>query len=315
MSQKLNSLNLYFWLLIGVSSGLVSVGLALSWMYSHTWVKLLGHICRANFQHLQEHLPLTTQLIIPTILLVIIIRGGMSLVRQLWTTQQLTRLFLPLSETPPIRVGVLLAAHRLQNEDIVFLNLPIAHAFCLGFWQPHIWLTTGLVNLLSNEELDAVLAHEAYHCRQRDPLRLLLIRTCKAAFFFLPLIGDLTQAAELQQEVGADRAAIAHLGNDLPLLCTIQKLLETGSADRWPAAAYSPFNVTEARLRRLIYPPRRFSWQIYLTRGLISLGIITILATAALLSVQPGLARTSHCPYEHVASLRTDPYVSMRSRS
>lgn len=310
MNQRYNSLNLYFWLLIAVSFGLVSVGLALSWMYGHTWVQVLGHICRVNFQHLKEHLPVATQLIIPTILLIVIIRGGMSLVRQLRTTGQLIRLFLPLRESLPVRVEVLLAAHGLKSEDIVFLNLPIAHAFCLGFWQPRIWLTTGLVNLLSNEELDAVLAHEAYHCRQRDPLRLLLIRTCKAAFFFLPLVGDFAQAAELQQEVGADQAAIAYLGDDLPLLCTIQKLLKFDSAERWPTAPYSPFNVTEARLRRLIYPSRPFCWQIYLPSGLISLGSMIILGIVVLLSVQPGLAQTSHCPYEHVAFFHTGAYAS-----
>lgn len=272
MNQKYSSFNLYFWLLIAVSFGFGNVGLALSWMYRRTWGEVLEHICQANFQHLQEHLPLAAQLIIPTILLIVFIRGGMSLVRQLRTTGQLTRLFLPLRESLPVRVEVLLAAHGLKNEDIVFMNLPVAHAFCLGFWEPHIWLTAGLVNLLSNEELDAVLAHEAYHCRQRDPLRLLLVRTFKAAFFFLPLVSDLAQAAELQQEVGADQAAIAYLGDDLPLLCTIQKLLKIDSAERWPTAAYSPFNVTEARLRRLIYPPQPFCWQIYLPSGLISLG-------------------------------------------
>ncbi len=305
MSQKRSPFNLYFWLLITVSFSLASLGLGLSWIYGRTWVEILWHICRANFQHLQEHLPLAWQLIIPTMVLLMAIRGGLSLIQQLRTTQRLPRLFLPLRETPPARVQVWLAMNGLAMEDIVFLNLPVAHAFCLGFWRPRIWLTAGLVNLLSDEELAAVLAHEAHHCRQRDPLRLLLGRTLKAAFFFLPLVGDLAQAAELQQEVAADRAAIAHLGSDLPLLCTLQKLLSQGAGATLPLAAYSPFNVTEARLRRLVYPPSPFNWRPYFNRTLINLGVLLILSSIALWPVQFGSGETHHCLAEPVVSLQT----------
>lgn len=315
MSQKHSQVNLHFWFLILVSASLTSLGLALSWAYGQTWVEVLWHLCVASFQNLGEHFPLVWKLIFPTILLLIAIRGGSSLIHQLRATSRMTHLFFPLREAAPARVRVLLAAHKLTAEDIVFLDLPIAHAFCLGFWRPRIWLTAGLVNLLTDEELAAVLAHEAYHCRQRDPLRLLIGRTLKSAFFFLPLLSELAKAAELQQEVAADQAAISHLGDDLPLLCTIQKLLKIGSAAKLPVAAYSPFNVTEARLRRLVYPPQPFSWRIYLMSGLINLGGIIILGSAVVLSVQPGLGQTSHCTYEHVASPHTDSYASERSGS
>ncbi len=313
MSQKHSQVNLHFWFLIIISISLTSLGLVLSWAYGQIWVEVLWDVCVASFQNLGEHLPLVWKLVLPIILLLIAVRGGSSLIHQLRATSRLTHLFFPLREAAPARVQVLLAAHELTAEEIVFLDLPIAHAFCLGFWRPRIWLTAGLVNLLTNEELTAVLAHEAHHCRQRDPLRLLIGRTLKSAFFFLPLVSELAKAAELQQEVAADQAAIAHLGDDLPLLCTIQKLLKIGSAGKLPFAAYSPFNVTEARLRRLIYPPQPFSWRMYLTGGLINLGGIIILGSAVLLSIQPGLGQTSHCTYEHVASLHTDSYASQYS--
>jgi Zn-dependent protease with chaperone function len=252
---------------------------------------------------------LAWQLIIPTIVLLIALRGGLSFIQQFRGTLRLTYLFLPLRETPPARVQAWLVASGLATEDIVFLNLSTAHAFCLGFWRPRIWLTAGLVNLLTDEELASVLAHEAHHCRQRDPLRLLIGRTLKAAFFFLPLVSDLAQAAELQQEIAADRAAIAHLGSDLPLLCTLQKLLRNGAAATLPLADYNPFNVTEARLRRLIYPPPPFKWQPYLTDGLINLGILLILGGVALLPAQFGSGETSHCTFETTSLLQAHAHV------
>jgi hypothetical protein len=310
MSQKHSQVNLYFWLLIIVGFSLTTLGLALSWAYGQTWVEVLWHVCLTNFQNLEEHLPLAWKLILPAILLLIAIRGGLSLIQQLRATSRLTYLFIPLREAPPARVRTLLATHELSVEDVVFLDLPVAHAFCLGFWQPRIWLTTGLVNLLTDEELAAVLAHEAYHCRQRDPLRLLIGRTLKSAYFFFPLVGDLARAAEFQQEVAADQAAISHLGNDLPLLCTIQKLLTLGPGAKLPLATYCPFNATEARIRRLIYPSQPFRWRIYLTNGLINLGVLVISSSAVLLSIQPELSHTSHCTYEPVASHPTHLYLS-----
>ncbi|MCL4301546.1 MAG: M56 family metallopeptidase [Anaerolineae bacterium] len=309
MSPKASPTNRYFWLLIAVSFSLASLALGMSWAYSRTWVELLWHACQTGLQHLQEHLPLAWQLIIPTIVLLMAVRGGLSLNQQLRGTLRLTHLFLPLRETPPARVQVWLAANGLAVEDIVFLNLSSAHAFCLGFWRPRIWLTAGVINLLTDEELAAVLAHEAYHYRQRDPLRLMIGRTLKAAFFFLPLVSDLAQAAELQQEVAADRAAVIHLGSDLPLLCTLQKLLRYGFGATLPVAAYTPFNVTEARLRRLLYPPAPFRWRSYFSGILINLGILLIFSSIALLPAQFGAGETSHCTAEPIASQSTHPHL------
>jgi Zn-dependent protease with chaperone function len=295
MSQKYNQVNFHFWLLILICLSFATLSLSLSWTYGQTWIEILWHICLARLQNLPEHLLLAWKLIIPAMLLLMAMRGGVSLIQQLRATARLTQLFFPLREPVPARVRVFLAAHELSVEDVVFLDLPTAHAFCSGFWKPHIWLTAGLVNLLTDEELTAVLAHEAYHCRQHDPLRLLVGRALKSAFFFLPLVGDLAKAAELQQEVAADRAAIFYLGNDLPLLSIIQKLLTSSPAVKLPIAAYSPFNVTEARLRRLIYPLQPFNWRLYLTNGVINLGVIAILSGTVWLSIQPNLPHSSLC--------------------
>jgi beta-lactamase regulating signal transducer with metallopeptidase domain len=212
---------------------------------------------------------------------------------------------------------VLLPAHRLSAEDIVFLNLAPAHAFSLGFWQPRLWLTTGLVNLLTDEELATVLAHEAHHCRQRDPLRLLIGRTLQSAFFFLPLAGHLAEAAELQQEMAADRSAILHAGSDLPLLCTLQNLLKQGSAGVVLCAAYSPFNVTEARLRRLIYPTQPRAWRVVASGWLINLGALMILSSLAFLPAQ-ALARhqeIGHCVSEPAMTVQTFPSLPVLVQS
>jgi Zn-dependent protease with chaperone function len=301
MSQPQRRANLYFWLLVGIVLGLLSFSLALSWTYGQPWLQELWHICQAKIRDLGEYLPFVWYPFMPGLLLLVVIRGSLSLMQQMRATRHLIHLFYPLRETPPTRLLALLPAHRLSVEDIVFFNFEPAHAFSLGFWRPRIWLTAGFVNLLTDEELATVLAHEAHHCRQRDPLRLLIGRTLKSAFFFLPLVSHLAEAVELQQEMAADRSAILHAGNDLPLLCTLQKMLKQGATGGVSsAAAYSPFNVTEARLRRLIYPAQRRNWRVVVSGWLINLGTLVILSSLAFLPAQ-ALAKhqeTSHCVSE-----------------
>ncbi|MFQ5611864.1 MAG: M56 family metallopeptidase [Anaerolineae bacterium] len=283
--------NYSFWLLLSIPLLLAGLGLALVARGAGPgWVQSLWHACQSGLQNLDQHLPTAWQVMILALGAVVLSRGGWSLARQVRRTRQMADLFSPWRERPPTGLKALLATHGLRAEDLVYLDLAGPRAFCLGFWRPRIWLTKGLVKLLTGEELAAVVAHETYHLRQRDPLRLVISRALQAAFFFLPLLNDLAQAAELQQEVAADQFAVAHLGDDLPLLCALQKLLGGETQGAAPSgAAVTPFNVTEARLRRLIYPsrPTPLNWRRSLLRWTLNVGVVVVLAGIGLFSTQP----------------------------
>jgi Zn-dependent protease with chaperone function len=265
MLKRPNFSQYAFWLLVLITFALAGLGLRLAgWQYRRGWVQTIWHLCQSGLHNLGQHGAVIWQLVILATIATVLLRAGWSIGQQVWSTRRFMRLFLRLRETPPARLQVLLASHNMSIEDLVYLNVPASHAFCLGFWRPRIWLTARLTDLLTDDELAAVLAHEAYHCRRRDPLRLLISRAIKSAFFFLPLVGDLAKLAELQQETAADQAVIETMGDDLPLLCSLQKLLTQGAAKPpLPRATITPFNVTEARLRRLIYPAQSslFSWR------------------------------------------------------
>ena len=291
MLKRPNLSQYAFWLLVLITFVLAGLGLGLAgWQYRRGWVQTIWHLCQSGLQNLGQHGSVVWQLVILATIAVVLLRASWSTGQQVWSTRRFVRLFWPLREAPPARLQALLAAHNLSTEDVVYLNLPATHAFCLGFWRPRIWLTAGLIDLLTAEELAAVLAHEAYHCRRRDPLRLLLSRAVKSAFFFLPLVGDLAKLVELQQEIAADQAVIERMGDDLPLLCSLQKLLTQGSSKTpLPRATITPFNVTEARLRRLIYPAQSppFSWRSSLANWFVNAGVVMFLYGIVLLSTQP----------------------------
>jgi len=81
-------------------------------------------------------------------------------------------------------------------------------AFCAGYVRPAVYVSRGAVELLTDDELDAVLAHEHHHRRARDPLRIACGRILCQALFFVPAIRSLSDRYADLAELRADRAAV-----------------------------------------------------------------------------------------------------------
>jgi hypothetical protein len=95
---------------------------------------------------------------------------------------------------------------------------PRPQAFCAGYLHPEVYVSQRTVEILSEPELGAVLAHETHHRRVRDPLRLAAGRVLSDALFFLPGLRPLSERYADLAELSADRAAVhASDGNRAPL--------------------------------------------------------------------------------------------------
>jgi len=115
-------------------------------------------------------------------------------------------------ETIPPPNNLFAAMEAADIEDVRCLVEVQPVAFCSGVLKPKIHVTTGLLQLLSGPELEAVLCHEGHHQRRRDPLlRALLIGTGDL-MFFLPVVGWLAERMLDDAELAADRAAIRRVG-------------------------------------------------------------------------------------------------------
>src|SRR5262249_38376072 len=122
-----------------------------------------------------------------TLLLLVLATCGIalglgSLFRQLFATVSLIRSLVARRVRSPRRVATI--ARRLGLADRVDV-VADARPFSFTYWfrRPRICLSTALVQRLSNDELRAVLMHERYHLRQRDPLRLVVSRYFAAAMY------------------------------------------------------------------------------------------------------------------------------------
>lgn len=156
----------------------------------------------------------------------------------------------------PLPARLLAIGARLGiRERLVFIDRTEAMAFCYGFLTPRIGVTAGLLALLDDVELLAVLAHEQEHLRRRDPLRYLVIDTVAAMACFLPIAGVLRVRVETRIEVAADRAAL----RVAPRPALAGALLAVLSAPTPAAPGLAGLSATEARIAHLtgqaILPP------------------------------------------------------------
>ncbi|MHB8659578.1 MAG: M56 family metallopeptidase [Solirubrobacteraceae bacterium] len=107
---------------------------------------------------------------------------------------------------------------------------PVPLAFCAGLLRPRVYLSTGALARLDRAELRAVLAHEAHHVKQRDPLRLLIARTLSDALFFLPVMRQMLWRHTVLAEIDADCAAVRVSGDTRPLASAMLTLGEVESS-------------------------------------------------------------------------------------
>jgi Zn-dependent protease with chaperone function len=147
------------------------------------------------------------------------------------------------------------AARRSGVSKVVCVADPAASAFCAGLLQPRVFVTSGMVAALADEELDAVLVHEAEHARRRDPLRRLAGRAAADVLFWLPLVGWWTRHRLEDAELAADRAAIDRVGRS-----PLARALRATATPAAPTVGARFDGAGAARVTQLLgdpLPPRR----------------------------------------------------------
>ena len=130
----------------------------------------------------------------------------------------------------------------------------------------------GDVILVDDDELEAVLAHEAHHRRRRDPLRIAVARVFGHAFFFLPILRRLSDRYCAMAELAADDAAVRTAPGGS---ATLASALLSFSATAQPHGAVG---IAPERVDHLM--GRTPSWQ--LPAALLLAGSATIVVLGAL---------------------------------
>ena len=144
-------------------------------------------------------------------------------------------------------------------------------AFCTGLLRPRVYVSSGTLAALNDEELRAVLAHEVHHARQRDPLRIFLGRLIGDSLFFVPAARRLGERYAALAELAADRAAVRTTGDPAPLASA---LLSFEAAD--PAVV----GIAPERVDQLM--GERARWELPVALLVWTLAALVAIATVAL---------------------------------
>lgn len=146
-----------------------------------------------------------------------IVRG----LRQWSATRRLIRRLspLPVHRLPP-------SIRRTQLGTVYGLDVPWPAAFTVGFLQPRIVVTAGLLNVLDEKELEAVLYHEMFHRKSRDPLKMWLAQTLARSFRYVPVIGEMARHYRLLRELMADEFVIRQMHSSRPLGLALLKMVK-----------------------------------------------------------------------------------------
>lgn len=198
---------------------------------------------------------------------------------------------------------------------VVVDGLPLP-AFTLGSWSPQVYISSSLLEgeaSLTDDELVAVLAHEAAHARRRDPLRFAILRALSYVLFWVPALRQIAEDIADEAEIAADDSA-GRFSDPLVLANALVKLgaWRIPSASATFASAVPGFlrkDMLDRRVRRLIgadVSPRPRSSGRALAGAVVMLVISTasgVVDVHALPSHGALHQAGAHCAHEGVRSL------------
>ncbi|MFE4200844.1 M56 family metallopeptidase [Aneurinibacillus aneurinilyticus] len=122
--------------------------------------------------------------------------------------------------------GSLIRAFQRQNQDIIVINHEQLLAFTMGFRRPCIVLSTGLIEILEDHELEAVVEHETFHQQNYDSLKIFTLQLISQSLWFIPLTKWSYRNYKIISELLADEYAIQKMGSELGLGSALLKLIK-----------------------------------------------------------------------------------------
>lgn len=125
-------------------------------------------------------------------------------------------------------------------------------AFTLGILKPRIYISKGLLNSLSNDEIKAVFLHELHHKKNHDPLKFFLGSIIKDLFFYVPIVRYLVRVFHTIREDAADKRVVSLTGKPFELASAIIKVSTFNNKSSYAFASITGAGSVERRIKRLI---------------------------------------------------------------
>lgn len=174
----------------------------------------------------------------------------------------------------------------IRSADVRILDHRAAVAYTVPGWHSRVVLSAGLVDLLTEGELSAVVEHERAHLRARHDLLVLPFQAWAVALGWVPGVRPAGRAVSELTEMLADDNAAGRTSCAV-LASALAKVALSGPQPLIPVGrlAYSSAIAGTAvtdRVRRMLDPQPLSRWQVVLVYGLCLL-LLAIPASVLLL--------------------------------
>lgn len=161
------------------------------------------------------------------------------------------------------------------NGKVMVVRHQMPIALTMGFLNPGIVLSTGLIDLLDEEELDALLQHERFHLISKDPLTAFLLSLSASVLWYVPILKWIFKQYKTAREVLADAYAIRETGRLDSLSSALLKLVRVNQAKPY-SFTYASFAETSInyRIQHLINPEAPLKHRLPVLQLTISLLVV-----------------------------------------
>lgn len=178
------------------------------------------------------------------------------------------------------------AEYRLQNQNIIIVDHDQLMAFTLGFRRPLIVLSSALVRILDEHELEAVIEHETFHQKNYDSIKIFMLQIISQTLWFIPLTKWTYENYKITSELSADEYAIKQTGSELGLGSALLKLINNYFNDRTaPILAHFADRTVNYRLQQLVEPMGGIPVKLKTSAIVISIHVLLLFMSMTVLAI------------------------------
>ena len=155
------------------------------------------------------------------------------------------------------KMNTLAAQIPLQRSVALLESAMVKVPMVIGYFKPIIFMPIGAVNGLSEEQVEAILAHELAHIARNDYLLNILQSFVETLFYYHPAVWWISGNIRLERENCCDDLAVELCGNSLSYAKALVSLQEMHAGAPSLAMAFSSNkNHLLHRVQRILNQPQ-----------------------------------------------------------
>ncbi len=159
-------------------------------------------------------------------------------------------------------------------------------AFSLGFIRRNIYISSSLIESMSEKELEAVVLHEYKHVKDFDSLKLFIAFIIETFLSFIPSMKEFTISMRIDREIEADGFAVSIQKTNSYVLSSLKKFLSFDHAHQPHfIPRFAPADLFDARIASLTRERHSYKKSASPYRFLISLFSFCVITYLALTPV------------------------------